>query len=71
MALFGRYEVAVYNVEVRRLVYQGEHHKQLNDEWSSTHYIEVQANSSLEARRKIEQRYPRERGFVIEAVKEA
>lgn len=69
--MFGRYEVALYNAEVRRLVYEGTHHRHLADEWSSTHFVEVRAVSVLEARRKIEQRYPRDRGFVIEAVKEA
>lgn len=69
--MFGRFEVALFNAEVRRLVYEGAHHRDLSDDWSSTHYVEVRATSVLEARRKIEQRYPRDRGFVIEAVKEA
>ena len=67
----GRFEVALYNAEVRRLVYDGDHHRDLTDDWSSTHYVEIRAASALEARRKIEQRYPRDRGFVIEAVNQA
>jgi len=61
----------LYNAEVRRLVYDGDHHRDLTDDWSSTHYVEIHAVSALEARRKIEQRYPRDRGFVIEAVTQA
>lgn len=66
-----RFEAAVYNAEVRRKVYDGEHHRDLSDDWSSVHFIEVRAMTSLEARRKIEQRFPRDRGFVVEAVTEA
>ncbi len=69
--MFDRFEVALYNAEVRRLVYEGTHHRDLADSWSSTHFVEIRATSALEARRKIEQRYPRDRGFVIEAVNQA
>ncbi|WP_019643585.1 hypothetical protein [Novispirillum itersonii] len=66
-----RYEVAIYNAEVRRLVYTGDHHRDLADSWSETHYVEVVAENADRARAKIFNRYPRDRGFVIEAVKEA
>lgn len=66
-----RFEVALHNAEVRRLVYEGLHHRDYSDDWSSTHYIEVNARSSQEARTKVQVRYPRDRGFVIEAVREA
>lgn len=66
-----RFEVALHNAEVRRLVYEGGHHRDYADDWSFTHYVEVSADSALDARRKVEQRFPRDRGFVIEAVTEA
>lgn len=65
------FEVALYNADVRRLVYDGEHHREYSDDWSNTHFIEVRALNEMDARRKIEQRYPRDRGFVIEAVTQA
>lgn len=66
-----RFEVALHNAEVRRLVYEGRHHRDYADDWSSTHYIEVNARSALDARVKVQARYPTDRGFVIEAVREA
>lgn len=66
-----RYEVAIHNADVRRLVYAGDHHRDLADSWSETHYVEVVAGNPDQARKKILNRYPRDRGFVIEAVKEA
>ncbi len=65
------FEVALHNAKVRELVYDGDHHRDFPDEWSNTHFIEVRAIDELDARRKIEARYPRDRGFVIEAVKKA
>ncbi|GAB3116089.1 hypothetical protein [Novispirillum itersonii] len=66
-----RYEIAIHNADVRRLVYGGDHHRDLADSWSETHYVEVVAETPDQARNKIFNRYPRDRGFVIEAVKEA
>lgn len=62
------YEVAMYNAEVRRLVYEGEHHKQYPDSWADTHYIEIEAEDEEKAAGKIKNKYPPDRGFVIERV---
>ncbi|MBF0355893.1 MAG: hypothetical protein HQL43_11720 [Alphaproteobacteria bacterium] len=62
------FEIAVYNAEVRRLVYEGEHHRQYPDSWADTHYIEIEAEDETGAAAKIERKYPSDRGFVIEKV---
>ena len=63
-----KFEVAVYNSEVRRLVKEGKRHRDLKDEWADTHYIEIQADDMQSARAKIANRYPENRGYVIEHV---
>jgi hypothetical protein len=63
-----RFEVVVYNRLVRDLVERNESHKDLKDEWAENHYQEIMAIDAAEARRKIENRYPAAKGFVIEKV---
>jgi len=62
------YEVALHNAEVRRLVYEGEHHRQYPDSWADTHYVEIEAEDEKTATAKIERKFPSDRGFVIEGV---
>jgi hypothetical protein len=65
-----RFEVVVYNREVRDLVARHERHKDLKDAWAENHYQEVRATSADDARRKVEIRHPAHKGFVVEAVRE-
>lgn len=62
------FEIALYNAEVRRLVNEGEHHRQYPDSWADTHYIEVEAEDEKGAETRIRNKYPAERGFVIERI---
>ena len=59
------YEIAVYNQVVREKVAAGEHHRELKDDWADTHYVEIEANDAITARRKAEGKFPSTRGFVI------
>ncbi len=68
MSLIPKFEVVVYNKEVRRLVERGDSHRTLNDNWADLHYIEVTAGSEAEARAKMEKKHPPEQGYVIESV---
>ena len=63
-----KFEVALYNEEVRRLVKIGERHRHLEDSWADTHYIEITAANEHDARAKVSRRYPREAGYVVEQV---
>jgi hypothetical protein len=60
-----KFELSVYNAEVRQKVAVGESHKQLSDDWADIHYIEIEADSEERARAIIEVRHPSSRGFVI------
>jgi hypothetical protein len=60
-----KYEVAIHNAEVRKLNKEGEKHKILTDDWADTHYIEIEALNETEVRAKVEERYPKSKGFVI------
>ena len=63
-----KFEVGVYNKEVRQLVKEGERHHYLTDDWADIHYLDVMADDEHGARVKIEARYPQDKGFVIEFV---
>jgi len=60
-----KFEVAVFNQEVRDVVKQGDHHREFEDNWADTHYIEVNADSEDAARGRMALKYPESKGFVI------
>ena len=62
------FEIAVYNRTVREKIEVGERHRELKDDWADIHYVEIEADDIVAARRKAEGKFPRDRGFVIEAV---
>lgn len=63
-----KYEVAVHNEDVRKLVKDDERHKDYTDDWADMHYIEIEASNEGEVRRKIEGRYPADKGFRIDQI---
>lgn len=63
-----KYEVALHNEEVRRCIKEDERHREFKDTWADVHYIEIEATTEQEARRKIESKYPKSKGFVISQV---
>lgn len=63
-----KFEVIVYNKDVREKVEKGERHRQFTDDWADLHYIEIDASNEARARERAESRYPSEQGFVIESV---
>ncbi|MFQ5765397.1 MAG: hypothetical protein ACE5GT_10740 [Rhodospirillales bacterium] len=66
-----KYEVTIYNAEVREKVQQGEHHTRYTDDWADFRYIEVSADTEAQARRQVRYRYPSEQGFVIDDVQKS
>ena len=66
-----KFEVTVYNEEVREKIKEGEHHSRFTDDWADFHYIEVDADSESQARVKAEDRYPTDQGFVIDSVQKS
>ena len=65
-----KFEVQLYNTEVRRIVEAGEHHKRYDDKWADPHFIEIKAEDEHEARMRSERRYPGLEGFTIVTVEE-
>ena len=61
-----KFEVAVYNAEVRQKVADGEHHRRFTDDWADMHYIEIEADNEELARAKIEVMHPSVQGFVFD-----
>ena len=63
-----KFEAAIHNETVRRLVNSGERHRDLDDAWADTHYVEVHADDEDDARSRLARRYPSDQGYVIEEI---
>ncbi len=66
-----KFEVTVYNAQVREKVKEGEHHSRFTDDWADFHYIDISADSESQARQRVEARYPSEQGFVIDGIQKS
>lgn len=63
-----KFEVVVYNEEVRKKVKEGERHPRFTDDWADLHYILIDASDESQARNRAEVRYPADQGFVIDSI---
>jgi len=63
-----RFEVGVFNQQVRDLVCNGKSHQDLTDNWAERHIIEVKAHDKDGAMARIRARYPEHSGFVVSDV---
>ncbi len=61
-----KFEVALYNAEVRQKVADGEHHRRFTDDWADMRYIEIEADNGEQARALLEVIYPGVQEFVID-----
>ncbi len=61
-----KFEVAIYNAEVRQKVEDGQRHSRFTDDWADMHYIEIEADNEELARAKIEVLHPSVQGFVCD-----
>ena len=64
-----KFEITIYNKEVREKVEAGEHHRDLTDEWADFQYVEIEADTEQQARARAESRYPNARGYVIDDIR--
>lgn len=65
-----KFEAAIYNDDVLNAIKDGEHHKNLDDEWANTHYFDVYADTIEEAWTKMKRKYRRDHGFIIKAIEQ-
>ena len=65
-----KFEIAVYNSEVRQKVAEGQAHSRLTDDWADIQYIEIVALSEEQARAQFEESHPSGQGFVIDGITE-
>ena len=65
-----KFEIAVYNAEVRQKMADGQRHSRLSDDWADIQYIESLASNAEQARAKFEESHPSDQGYVIEDVTE-
>ncbi len=63
-----KFEAAIYNEDVATALKNGEHHRNLSDDWAETHYFEISAPSLNAAWDRMRSRYRPENGFIIKAI---
>lgn len=63
-----KYEVGIYNRQVREALQEGEKHRHLSDEWADIHWIEMIAVDERDVRERLRVRYPPENGYVVTEV---
>jgi len=63
-----KFEVTIYNKDVRQKVQDGEHHEHFTDDWADFRYIEIRAENEDQVRTRLEDRYPSDQGFVIDSI---
>ncbi len=66
-----KFEITVYNKEVREKVEAGGHHRDLTDDWADFQYIEIEADTEEKARARAEDRYPNTQGYVIDDIRKS
>src|SRR3546814_3973078 len=60
-----KYEVGIYNQQVREALQDGGRHRHLSDDWADIHWIELTAVDERDVRERIRARYPPENGYVV------
>jgi hypothetical protein len=63
-----KFEVGLYNKDVRDALADGVKHKNLDDEWADIHWIEVAATDEQDAQRRVQRRYSERTGYVVVGV---
>ena len=63
-----KYEVSIFNKEVRALVKENLSHRFYEDRWADDQVLDISAHDEGEARRLMAERFAPEEGFVIERV---
>jgi hypothetical protein len=65
-----KFEVGVYNSEVRAALKAGKRHRDLTDDWADIHYFDIEAEDAQAARQRMERKYPPDRGYVVDSVEQ-
>ncbi|MCP5374461.1 MAG: hypothetical protein H6907_22220 [Hyphomicrobiales bacterium] len=63
-----KFEVSLFNKDVRALVKENRSHTFYEDRWADTQVHDISAEDEREARRLMAERFSPEEGFVIERV---
>ncbi len=64
-----KFEITIYNKEVREKVEAGERHKRFPDTWADFQYIEIDAPNEEQVRTQVEVMHPGVQGFVIDDIR--
>lgn len=63
-----KFEVGIFNKEVREAVARGERHRNLSDNWADIYYVTIKAADQDAARQIARRKYPAQRGYVVDSI---
>lgn len=65
-----RFEVSIYNEQVRELNEQNKDHPNFNRDWAHLHYFTFEGESESDIIPHIRKKYPERKGFIIDKIVE-
>lgn len=60
-----KYEITIYNKEVRNYVQGNKKHPQYDSGWADQRFLMIEAEDADDARKIVNRRHPDHKGFVI------
>ncbi len=65
-----KFEVSVYNQQVREMDKQNKEHPNFSREWARLNFLSYEGADEQEVIRKVHKKYPERKGFVIDKIVE-
>lgn len=65
-----RFEISIYNQQVRELDRENKDHPNFARDWAHLHFLTYEAESEAGAIQQVQKRHPERKGFVIDKIVE-
>ncbi|MCF6214940.1 MAG: hypothetical protein L3J58_02080 [Emcibacter sp.] len=65
-----RFEVSIYNEQVRELDKQNKSHPNYNREWAHLHFLTYEAETESDVIDMVRKKHPERKGFIIDKISE-
>ena len=65
-----RFEVSIYNEQVRELNKQNKDHPNFTRDWAHLHFFTYKGETEIDIIQQIQKKYPKRKGFIIDKIVE-
>lgn len=63
-----RFEVSIYNQQVRDLDKENKDHPNFNRDWAHLHFVTFEGEDEADVIRQVQRKHPERKGFVIDKI---